>query len=164
MDISARAVLLSDRPRMGHLGHQGSHAPVRPILHRRLILSQTEAATSGEIRQDFYSNRHPAPTYFSASSFPQTDTHLGIVHRESGMGRGLLVAAFDFSTAHADEFHDWYDLEHIPERMAVAGFGACERWIGPRRLRFVRRARRRGRTGSPTGTYSSGGKHFQRHG
>ena len=46
------------------------------------------------------------------------------------MGRGLLVAAFDFSTAHADEFHDWYDLEHIPERRAVPGFGACERWIG----------------------------------
>ena len=46
------------------------------------------------------------------------------------MGKGLLIAAFDFSTAHADEFHDWYDLEHIPERMAVAGFGACERWIG----------------------------------
>jgi len=45
------------------------------------------------------------------------------------MGRGLLVAAFDFSTAHADEFHDWYDLEHIPERKAVPGFGACERWI-----------------------------------
>ena len=45
------------------------------------------------------------------------------------MARGLLVAAFDFSTAHADEFHDWYDLEHIPERKAVAGFGACERWI-----------------------------------
>jgi len=46
------------------------------------------------------------------------------------MGRGLLVAAFDFSSAHADEFHDWYDLEHMPERKAVAGFGACERWIG----------------------------------
>ncbi len=46
------------------------------------------------------------------------------------MSRGLLVAAFDFSTAHADEFHDWYDLEHIPERKAVPGFGACERWIG----------------------------------
>jgi len=28
MDISARAVLLPDRPRMGHLGHQCSHAPV----------------------------------------------------------------------------------------------------------------------------------------
>ena len=46
------------------------------------------------------------------------------------MGRGLLVAAFDFSTAHADEFHDWYDLGRIPERKAVPGFGACERWIG----------------------------------
>jgi hypothetical protein len=46
------------------------------------------------------------------------------------MAKGLLVAAFDFSTAHADEFHDWYDLEHIPERRAVSGFGACERWIG----------------------------------
>ncbi len=45
------------------------------------------------------------------------------------MARGLLVAAFDFSTAHADEFHDWYDLEHVPERQAVPGFGACERWI-----------------------------------
>ena len=46
------------------------------------------------------------------------------------MTKGLLIAAFDFSTAQADEFHDWYDLEHIPERQAVPGFGACERWIG----------------------------------
>ena len=46
------------------------------------------------------------------------------------MAKGLLLAAFDFSGAHADEFHDWYDLEHIPERRAVLGFGACERWIG----------------------------------
>jgi hypothetical protein len=46
------------------------------------------------------------------------------------MAKGLLVAVFDYSTAHADEFHDWYDLEHIPERRAVPGFGACERWIG----------------------------------
>jgi hypothetical protein len=46
------------------------------------------------------------------------------------MAKGLLVAAFDFSTAHADEFHDWYDLEHMPERRAIPGFGACERWIG----------------------------------
>ena len=46
------------------------------------------------------------------------------------MAKGLLIATFDFSTAHADEFHDWYDLEHLPERKAVPGFGACERWIG----------------------------------
>ncbi len=33
MDISARASSLADRPRMGHSGHQCSHAPGRPILH-----------------------------------------------------------------------------------------------------------------------------------
>jgi hypothetical protein len=45
------------------------------------------------------------------------------------MAKGLLLAAFDFSTAHADEFHDWYDLEHVPERERVPGFLLCERWI-----------------------------------
>src|SRR5258706_3126279 len=33
MDISARAFSLADRPRLDHLGHQGSHAPGRPNLH-----------------------------------------------------------------------------------------------------------------------------------
>ena len=46
------------------------------------------------------------------------------------MAKGVLIAAFDFADAHADEFHDWYDLEHVPEREAVPGFGACERWSG----------------------------------
>ncbi len=46
------------------------------------------------------------------------------------MAKGLLFASFDFSTAHADEFHDWYDLEHVPERMRVPGFINAERWIG----------------------------------
>ena len=46
------------------------------------------------------------------------------------MPKGLLFASFDFSTAHADEFHDWYDLEHIPERLRVPGFINAERWIG----------------------------------
>jgi hypothetical protein len=45
------------------------------------------------------------------------------------MAKGLLLAAFDFSGAHADEFHDWYDLEHIPERLRVPGFLNAERWI-----------------------------------
>jgi len=33
MDISARAVSLADRSRMGQVGHQCSHARGRPILH-----------------------------------------------------------------------------------------------------------------------------------
>ncbi|MEM7406403.1 MAG: hypothetical protein AAF458_13980 [Pseudomonadota bacterium] len=46
------------------------------------------------------------------------------------MASGLLAVAFDFADAHADEFHDWYDLEHLPERESVPGFGRCERWLG----------------------------------
>lgn len=45
------------------------------------------------------------------------------------MSKGILAVAFDYSNAHADEFHDWYDLEHIPERQAIAGFGRSERWL-----------------------------------
>lgn len=45
------------------------------------------------------------------------------------MAKGLLFASFDFSKAHEDEFHDWYDLEHVPERQRVPGFLTCERWI-----------------------------------
>ena len=52
------------------------------------------------------------------------------------MAKGLLIASFDFAGAAADEFHDWYDLEHIPEREAVSGFGACERWIGDQDPKF----------------------------
>jgi hypothetical protein len=45
------------------------------------------------------------------------------------MSKGLLFASFDFSGAQEDEFHDWYDLEHIPERLRVPGFLNGERWI-----------------------------------
>jgi len=45
------------------------------------------------------------------------------------MAKGILLVGFDFTNAHADEFHDWYDLEHVPERQRVPGFGLCERWI-----------------------------------
>ncbi|MFV0298337.1 MAG: hypothetical protein ACK5JT_19720, partial [Hyphomicrobiaceae bacterium] len=46
------------------------------------------------------------------------------------MAKGLLLAAFDYTANHADEFHDWYDLEHVPERQRIKGFGRCERWLG----------------------------------
>ena len=45
------------------------------------------------------------------------------------MPKGILLVGFDYTNAHEDEFHDWYDLEHVPERQRVPGFGACERWI-----------------------------------
>ncbi|MGH8648388.1 MAG: hypothetical protein ACREUP_03640, partial [Burkholderiales bacterium] len=43
---------------------------------------------------------------------------------------GLLVAGFNYATVAEDEFNDWYDTEHLPERQRVPGFLQCERWIG----------------------------------
>jgi len=46
------------------------------------------------------------------------------------MAKGQLIAAMEFSNVAEDEFNDWYDLEHIPERQRVPGFLVCQRWIG----------------------------------
>jgi hypothetical protein len=46
------------------------------------------------------------------------------------MANGILVPVVDFTDIAEDEFNDWYDLEHIPERLAVPGFLTSERWIG----------------------------------
>ena len=45
------------------------------------------------------------------------------------MAKGILIAGFDFSGCAEDEFNDWYDLEHVPERERVPGFLLCRRWI-----------------------------------
>ena len=42
---------------------------------------------------------------------------------------GLLLSCFDYSPVAEDEFHDWYDTEHIPERQRVPGFLDCRRWL-----------------------------------
>jgi hypothetical protein len=46
------------------------------------------------------------------------------------MAKGILIAAMNYATAAEDEFHDWYDLEHVPERERVPGFQLCRRWLG----------------------------------
>jgi hypothetical protein len=46
------------------------------------------------------------------------------------MAKGTLIAAMRMAQVAEDEFHDWYDTEHLPERQRVPGFLACERWIG----------------------------------
>jgi len=46
------------------------------------------------------------------------------------MARGTLIAAMNIGRAAEDEFHDWYDTEHLPERQRVPGFLVCQRWIG----------------------------------
>ena len=46
------------------------------------------------------------------------------------MAKGILIAAMDYSACPQDEFDDWYDTEHIPERLAIPGFINAERWLG----------------------------------
>jgi hypothetical protein len=43
---------------------------------------------------------------------------------------GLLVAGMNYTPVAADEFHDWYDKEHVPERLRVPGFINAVRWLG----------------------------------
>jgi hypothetical protein len=45
------------------------------------------------------------------------------------MAKGIPIAAMDFSACREDEFHDWYDLEHVPERLRIPGFLNAEHWI-----------------------------------
>jgi hypothetical protein len=46
------------------------------------------------------------------------------------MANGLLIAGFNCRGVARDEFNDWYDTEHVPERSRVPGFLNCQRWIG----------------------------------
>jgi hypothetical protein len=46
------------------------------------------------------------------------------------MAKGILIAAMNFSDVAEDEFNDWYDNEHLPERLGIPGFLSGERWIG----------------------------------
>jgi hypothetical protein len=46
------------------------------------------------------------------------------------MAKGILIASMNIAGAAEDEFHDWYDIEHLPERTRVPGFLLCQRWIG----------------------------------
>ena len=41
------------------------------------------------------------------------------------MTKGILLVAFDFSTAHEDEFHDWYDLSTSRSASAFPASGCA---------------------------------------
>lgn len=43
--------------------------------------------------------------------------------------RGLLLLCFDYSNVAVDEFNDWYDTEHIPERKRTRGILNARRWL-----------------------------------
>ena len=40
----------------------------------------------------------------------------------------LMMAMMEPPAGMEDEFNDWYDMEHLPERNAIPGFVAGHRW------------------------------------
>ena len=46
--------------------------------------------------------------------------------------RGLLLTMTEPPPAMEEEFNAWYDLEHLPERLAIPGFRSARRWVDER--------------------------------
>lgn len=45
------------------------------------------------------------------------------------MARGLLIVTMEPPAGMEEEFNDWYDLEHFPQRSSLPGFTSASRWI-----------------------------------
>ena len=44
-------------------------------------------------------------------------------------GKGFLMAMMEPVATFEEEFQDWYDNEHVPERMAIPGFETGQRFV-----------------------------------
>src|SRR5438105_2588719 len=53
------------------------------------------------------------------------------------MAKGTLIAAMGIGRAAEDEFHDWYDKEHIPALAAVPGVLSARRFRGTGNRTYV---------------------------
>lgn len=42
--------------------------------------------------------------------------------------RGILLSQMNEPPGHEDRFHEWYDTEHIPDRLVIPGFTAASRY------------------------------------
>jgi hypothetical protein len=45
------------------------------------------------------------------------------------MAKGFLLVTMDPPPGLEDEFNDWYDTEHIPDRASIAGFETARRYV-----------------------------------
>ncbi|MCC6531638.1 MAG: hypothetical protein IT531_03745 [Burkholderiales bacterium] len=45
------------------------------------------------------------------------------------MAKGFLLVTMDPPPGLEDEFNDWYDMEHIPDRASIAGFETARRYV-----------------------------------
>ncbi len=61
------------------------------------------------------------------------DAYATVAHPEGGalMGRGSVLIWNDVADEGRDEFYEWHDKEHVPERLAIAGFRRGRRFVKP---------------------------------
>lgn len=45
------------------------------------------------------------------------------------MPKGLLLVTMEPPAAFEEEFNDWYDTEHFPQRRGLPGFETASRWV-----------------------------------
>lgn len=45
------------------------------------------------------------------------------------MAKGLLLVMMEPPATLEEEFHDWYDSEHLPQRLGLPGFESGSRWV-----------------------------------
>jgi hypothetical protein len=45
------------------------------------------------------------------------------------VNKGLLLVTMEPPAGLEDEFNDWYDTEHFPQRRGLPGFGSATRWV-----------------------------------
>ena len=48
---------------------------------------------------------------------------------EQQKGKGFLMVSMEPTPAYDEEFNDWYDLEHVPERTKIPGFESGRRFV-----------------------------------
>lgn len=44
-------------------------------------------------------------------------------------GTGMLMTSMDIDAAHEQEFNEWYNREHLAERVAIDGFNEARRYV-----------------------------------
>ncbi|MGM4967486.1 DUF4286 family protein [Tardiphaga sp. 1201_B9_N1_1] len=44
-------------------------------------------------------------------------------------GTGMLMTSMDIDASHEQEFNQWYDREHLAERVAIEGFNEARRYV-----------------------------------
>jgi hypothetical protein len=74
------------------------------------------------------------PNRFSLSFWavrPATRSNRSAPHWQAievGLNKGLLLVAMEPPASLEEEFNDWYDTEHFPQRSALPGFETASRW------------------------------------